>query len=133
MTRPQLTPQRIPIEPLPCLYPNAAGVDIGGAEIIVAVPPDRDSQPVRAFRTFTADLEALVTWLLACGIDTVAMESTGIYWIPLYELLEQAGILPVLVNAQQVRMAPGRKTDWNDAQWRKHAAYVGAASRLFSS
>jgi transposase len=61
------------------------------------------------------------------------MESTGIYWIPLYELLEQAGILPVLVNAQQVRMVPGRKTDWNDAQWRKHAAYVWAASRLVSS
>jgi len=125
MTRPQLTPQRIPIETLPCLYPNAAGVDIGGAEIIVAVPPDRDSQPVRAFRTFTSDLEALVTWLLACGIDTVAMESTGIYWIPLYELLEQAGILPVLVNAQQVRMVPGRKTDWNDAQWLQKLHMLG--------
>lgn len=91
-TRP--TPTTIHIDGLPAIHPNAAGVDIGADEIVVAVPPDRDPQPVRVFGTFTPDLEALAAWLLACRIDTVAMESTGVYWIPLYELLEQHGITP---------------------------------------
>ena len=105
------------LDELACVHPNAAGLDIGSAEIIVAVPPDRDPQPVRLFATFTADLHTLVRWLVACGIDTVAMESTGVFWIPIYELLEQAGITPYLVNARHVKTVPGRKSDWNDAQW----------------
>jgi hypothetical protein len=82
------------LDELACVHPNAAGLDIGSEEIVVAVPPDRDPQSVRVFQTFTADLHALLAWLLACGIDTVAMESTGVFWIPIYELLEQAGITP---------------------------------------
>jgi transposase len=102
---------------LQTLFANAAGIDIGAEEIVVAVPPERDAQPVRVFRTFTPDLHALVDWLLVCGIDTVAMESTGVYWVPLYELLDQHGIVPYLVNGRHVKSVPGRKSDWNDAQW----------------
>jgi len=104
-------------ETLGCVHPHAAGVDIGSEELVVAVSPECDPEPVRVFRSFTADLEDLVAWLLQCKVDTVAMESTGVYWIPLYDLLEHHGIVPVLVNPQHVKTVPGRKTDWNDAQW----------------
>ncbi len=110
------TPQRVRLEALSSVHLNAAGLDIGSEEIVAAVPPDRTAESVRAFATFTPDLHALVEWLVACGIDTVAMESTGVYWVPIYELLEQRGITPYLVNAQHVKSVPGRKTDWNDAQ-----------------
>ena len=86
------TPAPIRIENLPCVFPHAAGLDIGSAEIVAALPPDCDVTVVRTFTTFTTDLHRLVTWLLAHGIDTVAMESTGVYWIPIYELLEAAAI-----------------------------------------
>ena len=94
------------------------------------MPPDRDPEPVHVFRTFRSDLAALVTWLIACGIDTVALESTGVYWLPIYELLEQHGIVPYLVNARYVKTVPGRKSDWNDAQWlqKLHALGLLAAS-----
>jgi transposase len=72
-----------------CVHPSAAGLDIGSAEIVVAIPPERDPEPVRVFETFTPDLHALVAWLVACGIDMVAIESTGVFWIPIYQLLEQ--------------------------------------------
>jgi transposase len=111
------TPKTVQVEGLPCIHPCAAGMDIGAEEIVVAVPPDCDPEPVRVFRTFTPDLQALVAWLVACGIDTVAMESTGIYWIPIDELLEAQQILPFLVNARPVKSVPGRKSDGNDAQW----------------
>src|SRR3954470_24904466 len=88
------TPKKRPLDDLACVYPNAAGLAIGSAEIVVAVPPARDAAPVRVFATFTADLHALVAWLVGCGIDTVAMESTGVFWIPIDELLEQHGIVP---------------------------------------
>jgi transposase len=116
-------PKQLHLDGLPVLYPHAAGMDIGSDEIVVAVPSDRDPQPVRAFATFTPDLQALVDWLQECQIDTVALESTGVYWIPIYELLEQHGITPFLVNARHVKTVPGRKSDWNDAQWlqRLHA------------
>lgn len=80
-------PTKRRLDELVCVYPNAAGLDIGSAEIVVAVPPDRDPQPVRVFATFTPDLHALAAWLLTCGIDTVVLESTGVFWIPIYELL----------------------------------------------
>src|SRR5262245_7121086 len=80
------------LDELAWVHPNAAGLDIGSEEIVVAVPPDRNPQSVRVFATFTVDLHALVAWLLECGIDTVALESTGVFWIPIYELLEAAGI-----------------------------------------
>lgn len=85
-------PARLRVENLPTVFPNAAGLDIGSAEIVVALPPDRAATVVRAFTTFTADLRKLVTWLLHHQIDTVAMESTGVYWIPIYEMLEAAGL-----------------------------------------
>ncbi len=106
MLTPRRTPKTLHIDGLPTIHPNAAGMDIGADEIVVAVPPDRDPQPVRVFRTFTPDLVALVAWLLACGIDTVAMESTGVYWVPIYELLEHHGIVPFLVNARRCQDRP---------------------------
>ena len=96
---------------------NAAGIDIGGEEHWVAVPEDRAEEPVQRFGSHTADLHRLANWLEACEIDTVAMESTGVYWIPLYEILEARGIGVVLVNAHQVKNVPGRKTDVSDCQW----------------
>src|SRR3954466_2080722 len=131
MTRPQRAPQQIHLEGLPAIHPNAAGIDIGANEIVVAVPPDRDAQPVRAFPTFTHDLQALVNWLLACRIDTVALESTGVYWIPIYELLKQHGITPYLVNARHVKTVPGRKSDWNDAQWLQKLHALGLLQASF--
>ena len=87
------------LEDRPVLEPNAAGIDVGAREMFVAVPPGRDEHPVQVFATFTEDLERLADWLVQCGVTTVAMESTGVYWIPLYEILEQHGIRPCLVNA----------------------------------
>ena len=124
-------PQRRRLEDLTCVHPNAAGLDIGSEEIVVAVPPDRDPEPIRVFRTFTPDLQALVDWLIVCGIDTVAMESTGVFWIPIYELLEQHGITPYLVNARHVKTVPGRKSDWNDAQWLQKLHALGLLQGSF--
>jgi len=131
MAQMRRTPKTLQIEGLPTIHPNAAGMDIGADEIVVAVPPDRDPQPVRVFRTFTPDLAALVAWLLACGIDTVALESTGVYWVPIYELLEQHGIVPYLVNARHVKRVPGRKSDWNAAQWLQKLHALGLRAAAF--
>jgi transposase len=98
-------------------HPNAAGIDIGSGSHFVAVPPDRDEQPVREFKSFTGELHRLADWLDGCGVDTVAMESTGVYWIPLYELLEQRGFTVLLVNARHVKNVCGRKSDVLDCQW----------------
>ena len=103
--------------PLAPLNRRAAGVDIGSTFHVVAVPPELDTEPVRSFRSFTADLTALADWLVGLGVATVAMESTGIYWIPLFEILEARGLEVVLVNARDAKNVPGRKTDINDAQW----------------
>lgn len=96
---------------------NAAGLDIGAEEIYACVSQDRDSESVRVFPTFTVDLYALADWLQTCGVDTVAMESTGIYWIPIYEILEERGFEVFLVNAYQIKNVSGRKTDILDCQW----------------
>jgi hypothetical protein len=96
---------------------NAAGIDIGNGFHCVAVPAGRDTETVREFDCFTSDLDALVNWLLKCRIETAAMESTGVYWIPLYEKLEAAGIEVLLVNARQIKNVNGRKTDVLDCQW----------------
>lgn len=101
---------------LPVLNPNAAGIDIGATEIYVAVPPDRDSSPVRRFSTFTEDLIALAEWLRECRVTDVAMESTGVYWIPLFQILEERQFEVCLVNARHVKNVPGRKTDVQDCQ-----------------
>jgi transposase len=107
------------------INPNAAGIDCGAEEHYVAVPADREAAPVRSFTTFTTDLHRLADWLTACGITTVAMESTGVYWIPLYEILEARGLDVVLVNARQVKNVPGRKTDVMDCQWLQELHSVG--------
>ncbi len=124
-------PKKRELDELAWVFPNAAGLDIGSAEIVAAIPPDRDAEPVRVFQTFTPDLHALVAWLLESGIDTVAIESTGVFWIPIYELLEAAGITPYLVNARQVKTAPGRKTDWTDAQWLQKLLALGLLAASF--
>ena len=92
-------------------HPNAAGIDIGSASHYVAVPPDRDVQAVREFPGFTVDPNALADWLKPCRVDMVAMESTGVYWIPLFELLESRGFTVLLVNARHVKNVSGRKSD----------------------
>lgn len=104
---------------------DAAGIDCGAEMHFVAVPPGRDPEPVRRFRTFTEDLERLVEWLVNCRIKTVAMEATGVYWIPIYEMLEARGIEPVLVNARHVRNVPGRKSDVTDCEWLQELHSVG--------
>jgi len=101
----------------PVLHRHAAGVDIGATFHVVAVPPDADAEPVRTFRSFTGDLHRLADWLASVGITTIAMESTGVYWIPVFEILESRGFEVLLVNARSVKNVPGRKTDVNDAQW----------------
>jgi transposase len=104
-------------EELPILHPDAAGIDVGASELFVAVNADRDHQPVRSFPTRTRDLNALADWLQQCGVRSVAMESTSVYWIPVYQILESCGLGVCLVNAQQVKNVPGRKTDVSDCQW----------------
>jgi transposase len=99
------------------IHVGAAGLDVGATFHVVAVAPELSEEPVRSFRSFTGDLHRLADWLGAVGITTVAMESTGVYWIPVFELLELRGFEVLLVNARAVRMVPGRKTDVNDAQW----------------
>jgi transposase len=111
------TPKRVRFEEWPGLHPTAAGIDIGARELVVAVPTDRDAAAVRALATCTPDLHALVDWLLQGGIDTVARASTGISWVPIFEVLELRGITPDLVTARQVMTGPGSKSDGNDAQW----------------
>ena len=108
------TKTKKPIKPM---NPDAAGIDVGSRFHVVAIPADRDDEPVRSFLSFTADLHALADWLEACKVRSVAMESTGVYWIPVFEILEERGFDVALVNARHVKNVPGRKTDVNDAQW----------------
>jgi len=110
---------------LPTLHPHAAGIDIGAREIYVAVPPGSAPRTVRSFATFTEDLHALRDWLKECHVTTVAMESTGVYWIPLFQILEAAGLEVCLVNARHCKNLPGRKTDVQDCQWLQHLHAVG--------
>ena len=111
--------------------PDAAGIDLGATEIWVAVAPDRCEMPIRRFGAFTEDLMAIVQWLLACGIRTVAMEATSVYWIPLYQLLADAGIAICLVNARHVKNVPGRKSDVRDCQWLQYLHSVGLLRASF--
>jgi transposase len=119
------------LEDRPIQEKNAAGIDVGAREIYVAVPPDRDEEPVRVFRTFTEDLEAMADWLVSCGVTTVALESTGVYWIPVYDILEQHGLRPCLVNARHMRKVPGRRTDWHECQWIQYLHSVGLLRPAF--
>ena len=113
------------------IQPDAAGIDCGQNSHFVAVPPDRDPQPVREFRTFTTDLQRLADWLAQCGVKTVAMESTGVYWIPVYEILEQRGFEVLLVNARDVHNVRGRKSDVTDCEWLRELHSVGLLRASF--
>lgn len=102
---------------LEVMHPHAAGIDVGNSAHYVAVRPDRDSDSVRRFDCFTADLHRLADWLRQCGVTTVAMQSTGVYWIPLYEILDTRGLEVYLVNARHTKNLPGRKSDVQESQW----------------
>ena len=107
------------------VHPDAAGVDVGATEMYAAVRSERAAEPIRSFPTFTADLHALADWLTACKVTTVAMESTGVYWIPVYQILEARGFEVVLVNARHMRSVPGRKSDVADSEWLRYLHSVG--------
>jgi transposase len=102
---------------LEVVHPRAAGIDVGNGAHYVAVRPEQDAEPVRRFECFTADLHRMADWLEACEVKTVAMQSTGVYWIPLYEILEQRGFEVYLVNARHTKNLPGRKSDVQESQW----------------
>jgi transposase len=118
-------------EEIPVVHPDAAGLDIGSTEIWAAVPSDRAPHPVRKFGTFTPDLHALADWLQSCGIKTVAMESTGVYWLPCYEILEARGFEVYLVNAYHLKHVPGRKSDVQDCQWIQRLHTFGLLNASF--
>ena len=113
------------------INPSAAGIDVGSRSHFVAVPEGLSEQPVREFSTFTDDLHRMADWLIACGITTVAMESTGIYWIPVFEILESAGLDVKLVNARHVKNVPGRKSDVLDCQWLQQLHTYGLLEGAF--
>ena len=102
---------------LEVVHPRAAGIDIGNESHFVAVPPGRDAEPVREFGSWTADLHRMAAWLISCGIETVAMQSTGIYWFAVYDVLEKHGLQIFLVNASHTKNLPGRKSDVQESQW----------------
>ena len=102
---------------LEIVHPDAAGIDVGGSEHWVAVSPDRDAEPVRRFGCFTADLREMARWLVDKGVRSVALQSTGVYWMPVLEMLEQQGLEVYLVNAQHTKNVPGRKSDVQECQW----------------
>ncbi len=116
---------------LPMINPDAAGIDIGHREHWCAVPVERSAKPVQRFGTFTEDLEKLADWLKECGIKTVAMESTGVYWIPAFQILERRGFEVRLVNARQVKNVSGRKTDVLECQWLQRLHSYGLLNASF--
>ena len=102
---------------LEVVHPDAAGIDVGNSAHYVAVRPGRDKEPVQRFECFTADLYRMANWLRSCGVKSVAMQSTGVYWIPLYDILEDSGFEVFLVNARHTKNLPGRKSDVQESQW----------------
>ena len=122
--------ERLPAE-LSRVSLNAAGIDVGASSHFVAVPEDRWDQPVREFEAFTADLYRLADWLAECRVETVAMESTGVYWIPLFGVLEERGFEVMLVDPSRIKNVPGRKTDVLDCQWLQQLHTYGLLSGSF--
>jgi len=111
------TQKRVDWKALEIVHPDAAGIDVGGSEHWVAIGPDRDPEPVRRFGCFTADVREMGRWLVEKGVRSVAMQSTGVYWMPVLEVLEQQGLEVYLVNAQHTKNVPGRKSDVQECQW----------------
>jgi len=110
-------PKKVDWKALEVVHPDAAGIDVGGSEHGVAIAPDRDPEPVRRFGCFTVDLREMARWLIEKGVRSVAMQSTGVYWMPVFEVLEQQGLEVYLVNAQHTKNVPGRKSDIQECQW----------------
>lgn len=123
--------QQKSLERIAVVHPNAAGLDIGATEIFGCVPPDRAGETVKVFGTFTPDLHRLADWLIANEVDTVAMESTGVYWIPAFEVLEAHGLKVYLVNARHIKHVPGRKSDVQDCQWIQKLHALGLLTASF--
>lgn len=119
------------VQNLSTINPYAAGIDIRSREHYVCVPEDRDPNNVRTFKAFTGDLKLMANWLKKCGIKTVAMESTGVYWIPVFQILEASGFEVKLVNARHVKNVPGRKTDVRDCQWLQQLHSYGLLNASF--
>lgn len=123
--------KKVKINEFTILHPNAAGIDVSSKDHVVAVPPERDKEPTRTFGCFSCDLKAVATWLLSCKVDTVAMESTGVYWKQLFVVLEEHGIEVYLVNSKYVKNVTGKKTDESDAQWIQRLHACGLLSKSF--
>lgn len=113
------------------VFPNAAAVDVGASSHWVAAPPHSTDDAVHEYGVMTADLNVMADWLLACGVDTVVLESTGVYWIPVYEVLEQRGLKVWLVDARQIKYVPGRKSDVQDCQWLQKLMSLGLLRAAF--
>ena len=126
-----LRSERKIIGPLIVVNPDSAGIDAGSEQHWVSVPEDRDEQPVRVFGTFTEDLNALADWLVACKIKTVAIEATGVYWIPLFEVLEARGLAPKLVDSRSIGRRNKKKTDVVDCQWIRQLHTYGLLQSAF--
>jgi transposase len=118
-------------ETIAIVHPHAAGLDIGTREIFACAPSEDEGQAVKVFGTFTPDLQRLADWLVQCGVDTVAMESTGVYWIPTFELLEARGLKVYLVNGRHIKHVPGRKSDLQDCQWIQKLHALGLLTGSF--
>lgn len=134
MSKPKRSQSPSSVDPtldLPPLHLNAAGIDVGSREHYVAVPAGRDPHPVRKFGSFTADLHRLAQWLKACGIDTVVMQATGVYWMGLFQVLQDYGLGPQVVNAQHTKSLPGRKSDVQECQWLQKLHTFGLLNHSF--
>ena len=118
-------------ESLEIVNPDCAGIDIGKDSHYVAVDPDRCAEPVRSFDAFTPDLEGMAAWLSSCGVEKVAMESTSVYWIPVYEVLDRAGFEVLLVPPRMTKQISGRKSDVLDCQWIRQLLSYGLLRGAF--
>ena len=118
---------------LEIVNPHAAGIDVGNESHDVAVPPGRDAQPVREFGSWTAALEEMAQWLKSCGVKTVVMQSTGVYWIAVHDVLQSHGLEVNLVDARGSKSVPGRKSEVQECQWRLKFAQLWSAAELFSA
>lgn len=125
------TKRQTSLDNLAIVHPNAAGLDIGAREIWACVPAGRDEETVKRFNTVTPDLPALADWLIACSVDTVAMESTGVYWVPVFEILEARGLKVYPVNSWPLKHVPGRKSDYLDCQWIQKLHSLGLLNGSF--
>jgi len=123
--------KKIKIDTFTIIQPNSAGIDVSSKDYVVAVPADRDEEPVRTFGCFTEDLEKIAKWLIKCKIDSVAMESTGVYWRQLFLVLQEYGIEVFLVNSRHVKNVTGKKTDEEDARWIPRLHACGLLSNSF--